>query len=90
MSEWERRELTDVVDAVRAAVTQGVVDAEHSGPWLLIGREAKEVSRRIDLRQSEVRELKVQLCQQCKEYSLFQCEGTIGHARGCRLLQLAA
>ena len=90
MSEWERRELTDVVDAVRAAVTQGVVDVDHSGLWLNIGRQAKEVSRHIDLRQAEVRELKVQLCQQCKDDGLFQCERTIGHAQGCRLLQLAA
>jgi hypothetical protein len=83
MSNWDRRELMQVADAIRNVLKDDAL-ADGQRSYLVALLERAEVgSKTVQTNSTLLQEIKGKLCAFCREQQLCHCEGAVAWSHVC-------
>jgi hypothetical protein len=86
MSNWDRRELMQVADAIRNVLKDDAL-ADGQRSYLVALLERAEVgSKTVQTNSTLLQEIKGKLCNFCREERLCQCEGVALLSKVCKFV----
>lgn len=86
MSDWDRKNLSRLADAVRTRLGAPAVPAAAGRRLKQIGDRAREASKTVQSSVYLLSQVRAELCEVCRDNALYDCDVKLGWSPVCAFL----